>query len=80
MDVTKTDVQTILKDEKLMDQIVTNALEDPNVISDLAESLADELSDILEDDPIFKKRILSAALKDPKFKSLLLQEISEELN
>ena len=79
MDITKAEVQTLLKDEKLMEQVVAKSLEDPDVISDLAEGLADEISDILEDDPTFKQKILSSALKDPKFKSMLLTEIANEM-
>ena len=48
--VEETDVRTMLQDQSRVDEIIPAAVEDSEAMSELAEDVADELEDLLEDD------------------------------
>ena len=70
----------LLQDEDLRSRIINEILADPDALSDLAGDFADELSDLLEDDPLFKKQLLRAALGTAEFKTKIAKELAGELS
>ena len=77
--VTEQDARRILKDGKLMNEIICKVVDDPEILDNLAESVADEISGILEDDPEFKQKVLNTALSNPEFKRRIIKELVDEL-
>lgn len=47
MDTNTADVMKLLDDDKLVDQVVQKFIEDPEVLDDVAEAIADEIADFL---------------------------------
>jgi len=78
MDVDTADVMKLLQDEKLVDEVVKKVVDDPEVLDELAEDIADEMSDYLEDDPAIKQKIINAALGNADFKKRVLKELVDE--
>lgn len=78
-EISKEDVQVLLKDEKLMGEIVKKVTEDKEVLDELASDIAGELSSAMGDDPDMKKRIIKAALASPGFKQKIIKNLVEEL-
>ncbi len=79
MDINKADVLNLLQDEKLIDEVVKKIVDEPEVLDDLAEDIADEMSDCLEDDPAIKQKIINAALSNADFKERILKELVNEI-
>lgn len=79
MDVNTADVMKLLQDEKLVDEVVAKVVDDPEVLDDLAENIADELSDYLEDDPVIRQKIISAAVGSPGFRKRIVKELADEI-
>ncbi len=79
MNISMADVQSLLGDEKLMDELVKQVLDDPDAMDDLAGSIADELSDIIEDDPRLTGKLLGAAMKDPSLKRRIIKKLVDDL-
>ncbi len=79
MDINKADVLNLLQDEKFIDDVVKRVVDDPEVLDDLAEEIADEMSDYLEDDPVIKQKIINAALGNADFKKRLVRELVDEI-
>jgi len=79
MDINKADVLNLLQDEKLIDDVVKRVVDDPEVLDDLAEEVADEMSDYLEDDPVIKQKIINAALGNADFKKRVVRELVDEI-
>lgn len=77
--VEESDVRQLLTDETLVDDIITGLVNDPDVLQELAEDVADELEDLLEDDPTFRKKIVDAAISNPDFKKSVIQELISEM-
>jgi len=78
-EISKEDVQVLLKDEKLMKEVVKKVTEDNEVLDGLASDIAGELSSAMEDDPNMKKRIMKTALASPGFKQKIIKNLVEEL-
>ena len=68
-----------VKTGKLMDEIVQSVIDDPKMVSDLADEMADQLEDVLEDDGGLKDRILSAVGKDKDFRKRVAQKLTAKL-
>ena len=79
MDINKADVLNLLQDEKLIDDVVKRVVDDPEVLDDLAEEIADEMSDYIEDDPAIKQKIIDAALGNADFKKRITKELVDEM-
>lgn len=73
------DVRKLLQDQELMDDIIAKVVADPRVLDELANDIADELEDILEDDPTFQQKVLEAAMKSPEFKERVVTELIREM-
>lgn len=78
-DLSRSDIQSILKDETLIDEVVKKVIEDPDAVSDLAEDLADEISEYLEDDPVIKQKLVNAAIGNPDFRKRVIKDLVDEL-
>jgi len=78
--IEKSDIRKLLQDEALVNEIVERSLDDPDVLTDLAGEVADELSDEIESDPELKRKILGRVTKDDIFKKTLLKELIESMS
>ena len=77
--VEESDVRQLLTDETLVDDIIAALVNDPNVLQELAEDVADELEDLLEEDPTFRKKIVDEAISNPEFKKSVIQQLITEM-
>ena len=75
----KAEVRKLLEDPTLVDDITKSVLENPAAGKDLADDIADELSDVMEDDPDFRSKIIQAAMGNEAFKSRLVRKLAEEV-
>lgn len=74
------DVLDLLTDKKLMDEVVEKVLDDPDTMDDLAGSIAEELSDIMQDDPRFTSKVMSSAMKDASLKKRIIKKLVDDLS
>ena len=79
IDINKADVLKLLQDDKLVDEVVKKVVDDPEVLDGLAEDVADEISDYLEDDPAIRQKIINAALGNADFKKRIIKELVDEI-
>lgn len=49
-------------------------------VNELAEDIADELSEQMEDDPELRRKIVDAAVANPEFKKRIVKKLVEELS
>jgi len=69
-----TDIKTtLLKD------ILPSVLEDYKVKEEILKKVAEEVSDLLEDDPVLKGKVIRAALQKPEFRSRVANYVAKEL-
>ncbi len=73
--VQETDVRTLLQDNTLVNKIIQAVAKAPEVMSELAEDVVDEL----EKDVGFRKKIVAAATSTPKFKTQVIKTLVEEI-
>ena len=78
--LTAHEITTLLQDEKFSNDVIAQALTRPEVTEALAEEIADELSDLIEDDPHIQRRLLTEALKGDGFKQQVVQKLIEEIS
>ncbi len=78
--LTAYEISTLLQDEKFTNEVIEQALVHPEVMASLAEEIADELSDLMEDDPRMQRQLVSQALKTDGFKQQVIQKLIDELN
>ena len=78
IEIDKSDVRKLLQDPQLVEEIAKGVMEDPSALDDLAEDIADELSDVLEDDPDFRAKIIQSAMGNEAFKSRLVKKLVAE--
>ncbi len=74
-----TDVQTMLKDKTLVNKIIQAVAKAPETVSELAEDVADEIEDLLEGDPSYRRKFLKAAKSNPQFKTQVIRTLVEEI-
>ena len=77
--VNKDDVHKLLEDPGLVEEIAKGVMEDPVTLDGLAEEIADELSDMLEDDPEIRANIIQSAMGNKAFKDRLLRKLAKKL-
>ncbi len=77
--VQETDVRTLLQDKTLVNNIIQAVAKAPEVMSELAEDVADELGEQLQKDVGFRKKIVAAATSTPKFKTQVIKTLVEEI-
>ena len=78
-DISKEELQQLLKDEKLISTIVKKVIADEETLSELAGNIAEELASAMGDDPAIKKQIMKAALASPGFKQKIIRQLVNEL-
>jgi 3-methyladenine DNA glycosylase AlkC len=78
-DFEDSEVHKLLQDPNLVKDITEAVLADPAALNELAEDIADELSDVLEDDPEFKSQIIQAAMANDTFKKRLMIKLAKEV-
>ena len=78
--IEESDVRQMLKEDGLVDEIVSSLVEDPKVLAELADDIADELEDLLEDDPTFRKKIIEAATANPTFKQNVIDALVADIS
>ena len=78
-DISKEELQQLLKDKKLVSTIVKKVVADEETLSELAGNIAGELASAMEDDPAIKKQIMKAALASPGFKQKIIRQLVNEL-
>ncbi|MBS1259516.1 MAG: hypothetical protein MAG551_02588 [Candidatus Scalindua arabica] len=77
--INKEQARQMLEDESLVDEIVAAVVSDKKVLQELAEDVADELEDILEDDPTFRGKVIEVASADPAFKKSVTEELIAQM-
>jgi len=80
MDIKKEDVQKLLQNDKLVDEVVKKVVEDPEVLKDLAEEVAEQISDYIEEDPTIRQKVIKAALGSPGFKQRVIKELADGMS
>ena len=78
--LTTSEISTFLQDEEFTNGVIKRAVASPEVIENLAEEIADELSDFMEDDPQFRNRLVTEALKRDDFRQQVIDKLVEEIN
>jgi len=69
-----TDIKTtLLKD------ILPSVLEDYKVKGEILKEVVEEVSDLLEDDPVLRGKVIKAALQKPEFRSRVANYVAKEL-
>ena len=74
------EISTLLDDKGFTREVIEQALVHPEVMADLAEEIADELSDLMEDDPGLRRRLVSQALKTDGFRQQVVAKLIDELS
>ena len=80
IDLNSSDVRQILDDSALVEDIVKGVIEDPVTLDGLAEEIADELSDVLGDDPDFRAKVIEAAIGNKTVRARLVTKLAEEFS
>lgn len=69
-----TDIKTtLLKD------ILPSVLEDYKFKEEILKEIVEEVSDLLEDDPVLRGKVIKAALQKPEFRSRVANYVAKEL-
>ena len=76
--VKRKDVRKLLEDPAIVEEIAKGVMEDPEALGALAEEIADELSDLLKDDPDFWAKIIQSAMGNRTFRDRLVRKLAEE--
>jgi len=79
IDITNADVSKLLQDGKLVDEVVKEILEDPEALDDLADKVAEEIADHLENDSVIKQKVIEAAIGNPDFRKRVVKELVDEI-
>ena len=74
----KSDVQVFVGDEDLRAEIIESALNDVKAAKEIAQDIADEISDVLEDEPRFRRQLIKAAFQNPEFREKVMRELVNE--
>ena len=71
--------QKILRDWKSVEEVISRVVENPSVMEDLAENVADYLSDVLKDDRAFRQRVIDVATANQDFKKRVMKGLVDEI-
>ena len=77
--IQESDVGKLMQDTALMDEIVAGLVQDSNTMDQLAEDIAGQVQDALEDDSDMRQRLLTAAVSNDVFKKKLISKLIDEL-
>ncbi len=78
--VQETDVRTLLQNKTLVNKIIQTVAKTPETVSELAGDVADEIEDLLEGDPSYRRKFLKAAKSTPQFKTQVIRKLVEEIS
>ena len=76
--IQSSDVKELLRDKELMSEIAGAVVEDPNMLESLADDIAGEIDEEMENAPELRKQIIDAAMALPEFRKKLASKIIEE--
>lgn len=79
VDIEKSDIKKLMKDQKLMNELFGKILDDSGTISEITDDIADKIADELENNLDFKRKVLEAAMKNPIFKKRVINELINEI-
>lgn len=71
--------QKILRGGKSVEEVISRVVENPSVMEDLAENVADYLSDVLKDDRAFRQRVIDVATANQGFKKRVMKGLVDEI-
>ncbi len=72
------DVKELLRDKELISEIAVAVVEDPNMLDSLANDIAEEIDEEMENAPELRKQIIDAAMALPEFRKELASKIVDE--
>lgn len=75
----ESDIRRLVAEPQFAEQLTKALLEDPAALEELAEDIADDLGDVLEDDPTFRTKIMDAAMASEQFRSRLVRKLVADL-
>ncbi|MDP3244181.1 MAG: hypothetical protein Q8M83_00800 [bacterium] len=78
--ITKEDAMKLIKNQRLVDDIIQEVLVNKDMMQSLAKEVAKQVAEVLDKDEKFRERMLKAASKDLAFKKQLMDKIINELN
>lgn len=79
------DIVKLLQNKEFVNQIIESALKEPKIVEDISSDVADKLSDVLEDDPEFRKNLISAVMKKgitekSEFREKVIKQLVDDLS
>ena len=80
INISQSDIQNLLQSKPLMNAVIKKAVDDPAIMDDLIDSIADELSDVLEGNPEITSRLLEAAMTDPSSQKKIVEKLMDNLS
>ena len=72
------DIGRLLNDPEMASEMAKAVLETPGVMETLADDIAEDLGDELENATEFKKQIVDAAMANPEFRKHLASKLIED--
>lgn len=78
-DVSTANVMDLLKNKKMMDTVIKKALDDPEVMDNLADSIVDKLSDVIENNPQLTTQLIEEVMKDDSMKKRIIKKLADDL-
>jgi hypothetical protein len=72
------DVSKLLSDPEMASEMAKAVLETPGVMETLADDIAEDLGDELDNAQEFKKQIVDAAMANPEFRKRLALKLVED--
>lgn len=73
--IEKSDVKGLLSQKEIISGVVKQALNDPGIVDNLTDEVADKIYEELENDYDFKKRVMRKALSTQIFKDRLMKKL-----
>ena len=72
------DVTSLLEEPELATEVAKAVVETPGVMESLADDIAEELEDEIQNAPEFRKQIVAAAMANPEFRKRLAIKLVED--
>lgn len=80
MDYNIDDLKAVINNKILMNEIINEILDDPEVRDNLVSDLASEISDNWENNTLFENKLSSAVMKDENFRKIMIKQLMEDLS
>ncbi len=78
-DISKANIRELLQDAEFRNSVLDAMTSSVEIEDDLVKDIVDELSDAVEDDPGFRRELVSRVLMDGDSKQRILDTLVEEL-